>query len=196
MSKENAGFSPNIFSTTTKSGKRRKNRRARNIKDSIAKNQLFSIEKELGLEGLLEGNTAKQTVRIPLRFREAFKQECKANGTSTCKVILELQAIWFLRSRIQKTALSSTMSKIVEANFSIGEVNFTQNVQSRVRRNVGNNEGVELTVDGLSTCEFRGCQKVATDKAVYLKDKKERRVCKFHYANSCLNNPTAWECSK
>ena len=87
-SKENDSNSPKIskpFTTAPKSGKRRKNKRLRKIEDSIAKRQHFSIEKELGLEGLLEGKMVKQTIRIPLKLREAFKLECKANGVALAK---------------------------------------------------------------------------------------------------------------
>ena len=53
-SKEKPRFSPKIFTTQPKNGKRRKNKSLERYEDSIAETYLFSIEQKLGLSGLFE----------------------------------------------------------------------------------------------------------------------------------------------
>jgi hypothetical protein len=199
-SQENDSISTKIFTTHPKSRKRRINKRLSNFKYSIAKSQLLSIEKELGLEGLLEGKMVKQTIRMPFNLREAFKKENKANGTSTCKTSIELQMAWLLKSRMQKTAFGSTISKIIDANFTIESMNFTQNVQSRVRRNIRQNSGVDLSVDGLPQCTIgRDCGNAAVDVLIYQpkgKPPKEYPVCLMHETKLLGEGGTVWRLSK
>jgi hypothetical protein len=193
-SQEKDSFCPKVFTTQPKNHKRRKNKNTI-FEDSTVKRQLFSIERELGLEGLLEGKLVKQTVRIPFNLKEAFKRECRANGTSTCKIAIELQTVWLIKERMQKTALGCTMSKMIDANFNIGEVNFTQSVQSRVRRYNHNVEPTTFTADGLPTCQIGECHNEAVDMGIFLPTGKKYRICKFHSEN-CLANPKMWRIPK
>ncbi len=151
--------------------------------DSIAKSQLLSIQSKLGLNDLFGGKMVKCTFRIPFNFREAVKQECKANGVSTCKIRQELDALWLINSRSKKLALGNTMSKLVDAKVNIGEMNFTQNVQSRPRRLMRNVEPTTMTVDGLPTCQVGvgGCKNEAVGKGVYLANGKEYLLCMMHF---------------
>jgi hypothetical protein len=159
--------------------------------DNTAKSQLLSIESNLGLDDLFGGKMVKCTFRIPFNLREAVKQECKANGVSTCKIRAELDALWVVNSRSKKLAFGNTMSKLIDAKVSIGEMNFTQNVQSRPRRLMRNVEPTTMIVDSLRTCQVKGCCNEAVGKGVYLATGREHRLCKLHYT-VYARSPKEW----
>jgi len=123
----------------TFSHKRRKPRTPKQTQDSSAKSMPFSVEnaeKYLGLEGLFDGKMTHLSFDCPKPLREAFKQECKANGTSTCKTLQHYMVAYVTTSRLKKHALGNTISKVFDVPLTIGSLNFEQNVQSRVRRYV------------------------------------------------------------
>jgi len=179
-SKEKDSNSPKIFTTNPK-GKRKPNKKTTTFKENLAKRQLFSIEKELGLEGLLEGKTVKTTIRMPEKLNKTFIAECKAHGTSSCKEDQRNRVLWLIKVRSQETALSPTISKIVESQFSInGDINFTQNVQSRLRRSIANNPEANLTIDGSPLCEIGTCGEPAVCSGIYIINSKTYRLCSNH----------------
>jgi hypothetical protein len=169
----------NSFTTHPKSGKRRKNKKS-TFKDSIGQCYPFSIEQKLGLTKLFEGTWVQENFKLPLNLRTAFNVETKLNGDSSCQEQRRFMFNYVAASRIERLSLGDTLSKIVSPKFSIGQMNFTQNVQSRPRRYVSNNPDAELTVDGSHQCQFGDCENVAVETWVYQpKDGKpdEREIC-------------------
>lgn len=204
VSKDKDCFSPKIlteskekasFTTHPKSGKRRRNNKSI-YEDSIAKSHLLSIDSELDLKGLFEGNMANTSFRCPLNLRQAFKTETKQNGSSTCAILRVFMFDYVLASRIKKHALGNTMSHLVDANFTIENLNFEQYTQSRPRRLIRNVESEILTAGGLLTCEIGNgkCLNEAVGKGVYLRTGKEYRLCKVHL-ESFSDNPRDWKVS-
>lgn len=168
----------------------RKKHSAKN-QDSITKSSLFPIEETLGLTELYCGKVVHVNFDCPTNLRLAFKHECKDNGSSTCKELTKYMANYVATSRIKKNALGSTMSRFVDANFTIESMTFTQNVQSRPRRLISNsNPACVEMVEGKVFCEIGDCGRPAVDFMIYQPNSAEpieKRVCGYHsseYAKS------------
>jgi hypothetical protein len=69
---------------------------------SIAGSMLSEVAKELGLEGLFEGEIRHTSFDNPKNLGEAFKMECKANGSSVCKELQKFELSYIVSSRIEK----------------------------------------------------------------------------------------------
>ena len=152
---------------------------------SITKSSLFSIEQTLGLTDLFGGNMTHASFDCPTNLREAFKLECKHNGTSTCKELTKYMANYVATSRIEKHALGNTISRFMDPKFTIEEMIFNQNVQSRPRRYIANSNPAHAeTIDGESFCEIGDCRRPAVEIMSYQPKKNaetvERRVCNYH----------------
>lgn len=203
---EKDSFSSKIFTTAPKSGRRKPNKRKQIYEDSKAKSYLSSIEQELGIEGLLEGDEVKSCFKTYKKLRDDFKKECKANGTSVCEELNHLEASYIIQSRMKKLSLSNTMSKLVDTRFSVGSINFTQQIQSRPRRYIQKPEIViepEPEVSTVSLCGIciggKPCGKPAIAKGTYRSYKgkeeyvtKEFLVCQFHYQSYVKSNSKDW----
>lgn len=186
-SKDKADFEPKIFTTQPKNGKRRKNKRTI-IEEGTAKSRLSSIERELGLSGLFEGEVYHLSFDCPKPLAKAFKEATKANGTSICKELQKYALSYVVEHHIEKSAFGSTISKILKPKLTIENLNFEQYVQNRPRRLL---RGVEVRgardVSGVSgeslTCMIGVCDKPAVEVMVYQpkgKESKDYRVCAFH----------------
>jgi len=111
QSKEKACFSPKIFTTNPKSGKRRPNKKTQTFKDSIANSILFPKEVQDEIKRLFQGEIKHTSFDCPLNLREAFKRATKANGTSECKILREMMYSYIVAFHTQKHALGNTISK-------------------------------------------------------------------------------------
>jgi hypothetical protein len=194
-SKDKECFFPKIFTTHPKNGKRRKNKKTI-YEDSIAKSLLPSIEKTLGLTDLFGGKIVHVSFDCPNNLRIAFNEACKFENRSSCKIQQEIMASHVIAVQTKKHALGNTMSRLVDANFTIENLNFGQYVQSRPRRLIRNVEPETLTSSGLLTCQIGNgtCLNQAIGKGVYLKTGKEYRLCKVHL-ESFVGNPRDWKVS-
>lgn len=111
-----------------------KNKPNKPMEKRIANSMLFPIEQTLNVDSLFDGKLVHLSFDCPTNLREALNAETKANNTSTCKVLQYLASVYVVKSRIQRHALGNTFSKVLDGKFSIGEMNFTQYVQTRPRR--------------------------------------------------------------
>jgi hypothetical protein len=189
-SKQKACYSPKIFTTHPKHGKRRPNKKP-NIKETLQKSIPFSIEKELGVDGLFDGKMTHLSFDCPEKLRKELVKEVKSNGDSVCKILVRAGAYYLINSRIKKHALGDTLSKVIDNNF-IGEMNFTQNVQERPRRYMRHVVPVSMRGEQV-LCEIGGgsCLEVAVGKAEYLPRKKIYNLCKKHF-DCYVNNSGDW----
>jgi len=165
---------------------------------SITKSYLFSIEQTLGLDSLFNDNIAHVNFDCPTNLREAFKTECRTNGTSTCKELTKYMANYVCTSRIKKTALSPTINRLMDANFTIESMNFTQNVQNRPRRLVNRNPDAVVNDDELDNrCMIGSCNNEAVEVMVYHPkgaEAKEFQVCVVHASSYSGSN--VWSVKK
>lgn len=179
-------LTPKVFITYSKSGKRRKNRKIELSKDSITKSSLFPIEQMLGITDLYGGKTTHFSFDIPLGMRKAFVRELKDNGDSGCQFLTKQVCTYIVISKLRKQSLGDTLSRIVDIDFAIQNLNFQQNVQSRPRRYIRNTEAV--TED---KCGFHDCFSKAVAKGVWRKQ-KEFLLCEVHL-NQAKKDSLNWQ---
>lgn len=180
---ETPNFNPKAFTTHSKHKKKVK----ANYDYSIAKSMLFPIEQMLGLTDLFGGKMVHLSFDCPTNLRTAFNHETKQNGSSSCQELRRFMSNYVATSMVKKNALGNTMSKIVETNFSIGEMVFNQNVQNRPRRLVNRNPDAVVTDDVLDVaCQIGNgqCLEPSVETMIYQPSKmvapKEYRVCVLH----------------
>jgi hypothetical protein len=154
---------------------------------SITKSMLSDVAQELGLEGLFEGEMRHTSFDNPKNLGEAFKTECKDNGSSVCKELQKYELSYIVSSRIKKHALSNTISKIVDLPVTIQNLNLNQYVQSRVRRHVKIFEERDL-----AHCHF--CGREAIGKFRYVETREVYGLCEFH-AGEFVNGKN-WDVAK
>jgi hypothetical protein len=155
---------------------------------SIEKSMLSPIEQELGVNDLFGGEIKHLSFDIPKNLITALNSECKLNGESVCKVLVKSASLYVVTSRIKKHALGDTLSKLLDSTFTIGEMNFTQNCQTRPRRLIRRNVQVSLVSPENETVQFcevskGNCKNPAIDILIYQpkdKDPLEFRVCLLH----------------
>lgn len=148
QSKEKACFSPKIsnikesktFTTAPTNERKHKNNIHRNSMYKNSKSMPFPIDSTLEDLDLFGGKMVHYSFDCPLNLRTAFNKEIIDNGDTGCQEQRRFMAIYVVNSMNKKHALGNTLSKLVDANFSIGEMNFTQNVQSKTRRLINNGE--------------------------------------------------------
>jgi hypothetical protein len=149
---------------------------------SSAKSELFSIEEMLGLNDLFGGKIVHIGFDCPENLRKALKQETHDNGSSYCKELQKYAVSYVVASRAKKYALGTTMSRFVDANFTIGEMNFTQYVQTKRRRKIKKTLEIdEETETTALVCGYRGCKNEAVAKGVF-QGKREFFLCADHFA--------------
>ena len=105
-----------------------------------------SIEKTLGLTDLFGGKIVHVSFDCPNNLRAAFNEACKFENRSSCKIQQEIMASHVIAVQTKKNALGNTMSRLVDANFTIENLNFGQYVQSRPRRLIRNVEPETLSI--------------------------------------------------
>lgn len=155
-------------------------------KDSIAGSMLSNVAEELGLEDLFHGEITHLSFDCPKNLREAFKEEVKRNSSSVCKELQKYQLSYIVASRIKKHAFGNTISKLVDVPVTIENLNFSQYVQSRVRR-YG-----EAGKEEQGKCHF--CSKSPVGEFVYIKTGEKFPLCKFHAAE--FVNEKTWGVGK
>jgi hypothetical protein len=184
---------PNTVFTTHRKHIHRKQRNSL----PTAKSNLFSIdsvERELGLTALFSGNMTHTSFACPFNLREAFKAETKLNGTSTCQELRRFMSAYIASSRMKKIAFGSR--QIFDSKISIGEMNFTQNVQNRTRRDLSRNPETVVNDSELDNRCMIGngsCHNPAVSVMVYQpkgEDAKEYPVCSDHASK--LAEINAW----
>ncbi len=75
---------------------------------------LSEIEEILSINCLFEGEMTHLSFDCPKNLRQAFKQECKANSVSVCKMLQNYQLTYIVVSRLKKHAYGNTLSKLVD----------------------------------------------------------------------------------
>lgn len=151
---------------------------------SISSSMLLPMEQILGLDSLFEGDMKHLSFDIPTNLRNALNYECRANGDSACKILVKSAALYVVTSRVKKHALGDTLSKILDVTFTIGEVNFTQNCQTRPRRWIrriekGNSERqAQLCEIGNGRCKNPAIDILSFEPKG--QEPIEYRVCAYH----------------
>jgi hypothetical protein len=171
----------------------RKKRRCKDTEDSgrnandikaqgIAKSRLFSIEKELGIDGLFDGDVYHLSFDCPKSLASAFKESTRANGTSVCKELQKYALSYVTADHIEKSAFGSTLSKILKPKVTIGELKFEQYVQSRPRRLLRLETGIngDNPEKSNQTCGIGDCKKPSTDKALHVPSGRVYPLCTMH----------------
>jgi hypothetical protein len=156
--------------------------------ESITRSMLSDVEKILGISGLFEGEMTHLSFDCPKNLREAFKQECKANGVSVCKMLQNYALAYIVVSRLKKHAYGNTLSKLVDVPLVIENLNCVQNVQSRVRRYIKKTEFYEEHVE---FCGFKDCGEEVAGKGMYKKSGKIHPLCDKHL-KLASNSPSEW----
>lgn len=183
---ETPNCNPKAFTTQKK--------KPRKSIDSISESLLFSIDDLVTKQGLFEGKVTHYSFDCPANLRLAFNCAVKANGSSGCKNLVNYMAAYVSATMIKKTALANTLlesgkQKGTVVNVGIGELSFTQNVQSRPRRFVNRNPEAVVTDDVLDgACEIGkgACLEPAIETMIYEPRgsvPKEYRVCKLHFSS-------------
>jgi hypothetical protein len=196
-SKEEACFSPKIFTTNSKNGKRRPNKKTI-IEDSIAKSMLSSIDANLDKSELFGGNIVHTSFDCPKNLREATKQAAKANGSSLCQILRLLMLAYVKSEYVKKHALSNTLTTD-KPSIVIESLNSYQYVQNRPRRLNRQVEPQNITIDGLPKCEIGDCRNAAVDVLIYQprgKEAKKYPVCLMHETKLLNERGTVWRLSK
>jgi|PlaIllAssembly_1097288.scaffolds.fasta_scaffold128088_2 hypothetical protein len=191
--KEKVYFSPKIFTTHPKSGKRH-NKKKKLIEDSTAKSQLSSIERELGISGLFEGEVYHAGWDCPRQLGLLFKEATHANGTSICKELQKYALTYCINYVLEKKSFGSTLSRILKPKLTVENLNFSQYVQNRPRRLIRHVESEAVTAKGVSTCQIADCTNDAVGKGVFIKTKTEYHLCKLHF-EAFLSQRDAWRLS-
>ena len=144
---------------------------------------LNPIEEMLGLDGLFGGNIVHLSFDCPLNLRKALKAEAKANGASVCKILQYYAVLYVAKSRIEKHALGNTLKRIFDPNFIVGDMNFTQYVQTRRRRRIKKTVEIdeETETTEMLVCGYRGCNNEAIGKGMF-QGKREFFLCADHFA--------------
>jgi hypothetical protein len=172
-------------------------KRKRKGTQSIAKSSLLSIEEQLGLNGLFEGEMTHFSFDIPLSLRKAFVGELKDNGDSGCKFLVKQAFSYVLASRLKKQSFGNTLRRAIDTNLTVENLNFVQNVQSRPRRlihttNFEVNESDE-PVCTMANCKTRGGKPgVSVAKGAWIPTGKEYELCFLHYSE-VKQNPDKWK---
>jgi hypothetical protein len=152
--------------------------------NSIANSRLLSIEKELGLQGLFDGEIYHASFDCPKPLAKAFKKATHDNGTSICKELQKYMLIYLTADRMEKTAYGNTLSKVLEPKIAIGQFNFEQYCQTKPRRWIRKNpedvKGVTRSGEKFTFCEIGDCHNPAIAVMVYLEKKNDYHVCLLH----------------
>jgi hypothetical protein len=120
MTETQPNFNPNAFTT------------AKKHKNSISASNLFTIDDLVTKQTLFEGNMVHLSVDCPFNLRTAFNNACKANGTSTCKIIQQFAANYIMATTIKEHALANTnldtgkKLSSTTVNIGISEMNFNR----------------------------------------------------------------------
>jgi hypothetical protein len=167
--------------------KRNRNQKKITKQKENAQSMLLSIEQTLGLDTLFEGKISHLSFDIPKNLRTALNEECKTNGDTACKVLTKSASLYVLASRIKKHALGNTISRILESSFTIEQVNFTQNCQTRPRRWIRKDTRVDFEKEAVQLCEIgKGiCKNPAINVLIYQPKGQQpikRKVCAYHSA--------------
>ena len=142
------------------------------------------------MEDLFKGKMTHLSFDCPKTLREAFKQECKCNGTSVCKELQKYQLSYIATSRIKRHALGNTLSKALAVDFTIENLNFEQYVQSRPRRFLKQDVCSDSAKPTL--CNIGDCRNVAVGAGLYLPKNETRQLCKVHFDVYC-SMPKTWK---
>lgn len=137
------------------------------------------------MEGLFKGKLVHESFDCPVTLRDAFKDECKQNGSSVCKELQKYELSYIVSSRIKKHAFGNTFSKLANIPVTIGNLNLHTYVQSRVRRYGPQEQEVML-----SKCAY--CGKPAVGRFRWNKSGKIYELCSFH-SEEFVDDKT-WEC--
>jgi hypothetical protein len=173
-----------------KRSKKHKRHLKNTIQYSKSLGMLSSIEKMLGLDTLFDGKMTHTSFDCPRNLRQAFNEECRGNGTSCCQELRRFQVLYVITSRLKKHAYGNTISQAIDANVSIGNLSFTQNVQSRPRRLLREPaKGNEVSEE--PKCRVRNCGRVAVTIALYVKTGKVYSLCRIHEFQY-KKTPSAW----
>lgn len=171
--------------------KRKKHNASSPIEDSISRSMLATIEKELDLDGLFDGEIVHLSFDCPRRLRDALVYEARDNGDSVCKVLQHKGFSYVVGSRIKKHALGSTLRHLLDVDFNIENLSFQQYNQSRPRRII--KEKTTEASEEQATCQIgQGeCKEVAIGEGIYKKTGKKYRLCRMHM-NYFANYPNDW----
>jgi hypothetical protein len=159
--------------------------------NSIVNRRLFDIEKELGLEGLFDGEIYHLSFDCPKPLAKAFKKATHDDGTSICKALQKYMLIYVTADHVEKTAYGNTLRKVLKPNIAIG-LNFEQYCQTKPRRWIKKSpeevKGTNNSGKKFSFCEIGTCSNPAIAVMVFLKEKKDYRVCLLHQKEYSKND--------
>ncbi len=180
-----ACFSPKIFTTHPKNGKRKPNKKIieQNNAHSIAQSMPFSNDtNKVDLE-LFGGEIVHLSFDCPINLRTAFNQATKANGTSACQILRLFMSAYVKSNYGKEHATSNTITQ--SSPIIIKKLETNQYVQTRPRRLIRHVEPQNVGVNGSLTCQIGSCSEVAIAEGIYRNDGKTYRLCSNHLNGYC-----------
>jgi hypothetical protein len=172
--------------------KRRTRQQAKKGRKYTSESLLSSIEKELGLQGLFDGEVFHLSFDCPKPLAKAFKQATHDNGTSICKELQKYALTYVTKDHIEKSAFGNTLSKVLNPHIAIENLNFEQYCQTKPRRwNKKSTEqvkGVNNFGEEFHFCEIGDCRQPAVSIMIYSQNKREYRVCLLHHKEYSRKN--------
>ena len=169
---------------------RKTTHRKQKSKNSIVNSRLLSIEKELGISGLLDGKVYHLSFDCPKPLAKLFKEATKANHYSICEVLQDAASAYVLKYVLEKSTFRNTLTNLLNRRGSsttvIENINHVQYTQTKPRRLIRDSED-SVEVENIADvevqkgiCVFPNCTSLAVGKAIWLKDNKECSFCREH----------------